>query len=188
LRRAGSGPERFAPGFSAWRSPKSPPIPELTIHAACWRGLALLLSKKESNMKHEQNTRITDRDAVKLARIVEDLLRRENAIENGAEALHDRLDAARIVPAREIDSDVVTMNSEVAIEDARTGGKQTLRLVYPGEANAGAGRVSVLSPLGNAILGACAGEAVSFETPAGERWIRITGIRFQPEAAGQYDL
>ena len=139
-------------------------------------------------MRTEQNTRITDRDAARLARIVEDLLRRASAIENGAEALHDTLDSARIVPAAEIGPDVVTMNSEVTIEDVKSGDRQTVRLVYPGEADAGKGHVSVLSPLGNAILGERAGEEVSFATPVGERWVHITGIRFQPEAAGQYDL
>lgn len=139
-------------------------------------------------MRTHQNTRITDRDAARLARVVEDLQRRVSANENGAEALHDTLDSARIVPATEIGSDVVTMNSEVTIEDVKSGGKQVVRLVYPEQANAGEGQISVLSPLGNAILGARAGEDVSFTTPVGERRVRVTGIRFQPEAAGQLDL
>jgi len=139
-------------------------------------------------MRTEQNTRITDRDAARLARIVEDLLRRASAIENGAEALHDTLDSARIVPSAEIEADVVTMNSEVTIEDVVSGKAQVVRLVYPEQADPGQGRVSVLSPLGNAILGARAGDRVSFATPVGERWVRIAGIRFQPEAAGQHDL
>lgn len=139
-------------------------------------------------MRTEYNTRITDRDAARLARIVEDLLRRASAIENGAEALHDTLDAARIVPAAEIEPDVVTMNSEVTIEDASSGARQSVRLVYPEQADAGKGHVSVLSPLGNAVLGARAGDRVRFATPVGERWVRIAAIRFQPEAAGQHDL
>ncbi len=139
-------------------------------------------------MRTEQNTRITDRDAARLARIVEDLLRRASAIGNGAEALHDTLDSARIIPSAEIGSDVVTMNSEVTVEDAKSGDRQTVRLAYPEQADPGKGHVSVLSPLGTAILGARAGDKVSFETPVGERWIRVAGIRFQPEAAGQYDL
>jgi regulator of nucleoside diphosphate kinase len=138
-------------------------------------------------MRTEQNTRITDRDAARLARIVEDLLRRASAIENGAEALHDTLDSARIVPATEIEPDVVTMNSEATIEDG-SGAARTVRLVYPQEADAGRGHVSVLSPLGNAILGARVGDEVNFATPLGERSVRVTGIRFQPEAAGLYDL
>ena len=139
-------------------------------------------------MRTEQNTRITDRDAARLARIVEDLLRRASAIENGAEALHDTLDSARIVPSAEIEADVVTMNSEVTVEDVESRAKQVMRLVYPQDADPGRGRISVLSPLGNAILGARVGDRVRFATPLGERWVRIAGIRFQPEAAGQFDL
>jgi regulator of nucleoside diphosphate kinase len=139
-------------------------------------------------MRTEHNTRITDRDAARLARIVEDLLRHTGTIESGAEALHDALDAARIVPSGEIDSDIVTMNSEVAIQDAGSGEERVIRLVYPEQADPGKGRISVLSPLGNAILGARAGDRVSFTTPVGERWIRVGGIRFQPEAAGERDL
>jgi len=139
-------------------------------------------------MRTERNTRITERDAARLARIVEDLLRRTSAIENGAEALHDTLDAARIVPSVEIDADVVTMNSEVTIEDAGSGEQRLVRLVYPEQADAGKGRVSVLSPLGSAILGARTGDSVSFATPAGERRVRVGGVRFQPEAAGQHEL
>ena len=139
-------------------------------------------------MRIERNTRITDRDAARLARIVEDLLRRASAIENGAESLHDTRDAARIVPSAEIGADVVTMNSEVMVEDTGSGKSQTVRLVYPELANPGKGHVSVLSPFGNAILGARVGDRVSFVTPVGERWVRVAGIRYQPEAAGHHDL
>jgi regulator of nucleoside diphosphate kinase len=139
-------------------------------------------------MRTDQNTRITDRDAARLARIVEDLLRRASAVENGAEALHDTLDAARIVPAEEIDGDVVTMNSEVAVEDGANGRMQAVRLAYPEQADPGKGQISVLSPFGNAILGARVGDRVSFATPVGERWVRVAGIRYQPEAAGHFDL
>jgi regulator of nucleoside diphosphate kinase len=139
-------------------------------------------------MRIERNTRITDRDAARLARIVEDLLRRASAVENGAEALHDTLDAARIVPAAEIEADVVTMNSEVTVEDAGSGEAQVVRLVYPERADPGKGQVSVLSPFGNAILGAKVGDRISFPTPVGERWVRVVGIRYQPEAAGDHDL
>jgi regulator of nucleoside diphosphate kinase len=139
-------------------------------------------------MRIERNTRITDRDAARLARIVEDLLRRASAVENGAESLHDTLDAARIVPAKEIEADVVTMNSEATVEDVDSDKLHTVRLVYPEFADPGKGHVSVLSPFGNAILGAKVGDRVAFVTPVGERWVRVTGIRYQPEAAGDHDL
>jgi regulator of nucleoside diphosphate kinase len=133
------------------------------------------------------NTLITDRDAGRLARIVENLLRHASAVEHGAEALHETLDAARIVPSVEIDPDIVTMNSEVTIEEEH-GRRRAVKLAYPEQADPANGHVSVLSPLGNALLGARVGEGVTFPTPVGERRVRIADIRFQPEAAAQYDL
>ena len=130
---------------------------------------------------------ITHRDAGRLARIVEDLLRRTSSIEDGAESLHETLDGARLVPSTEIAADVVTMNSVVTIEDP-SGESNVVKLVYPAEANPAEGGISVLSPLGNALLGARVGWSVSFATPGGERSVRIAEIRFQPEAAAQYDL
>ena len=130
---------------------------------------------------------ITHRDAGRLARIVEDLLRHGNTVESGAESLHETLDAARLVASAEIADDVVTMNSEVTIEDP-SGARQVVKLAYPAEANPAEGRISVLSPLGNALLGSRAGRSVSVATPVGNRTVRIAEIRFQPEAAAQYDL
>lgn len=143
---------------------------------------------KGTSMKYPTAICVTDRDAAKLARIVEDLLRRSNALEHGAEALHETLDAARIMPAPEIPGDVVTMNSALVIEDVAQRTLRTLTLVYPEQADPALGRVSVLSPLGNALLGTRVGEQLRLATPAGERSVRVINMQFQPEAAGRYDL
>jgi regulator of nucleoside diphosphate kinase len=137
-------------------------------------------------MATQPHIHITHRDAGRLARIVEDLLRRGSTIEDGAESLHETLDGARLVASAEIEADVVTMNSEVTIEDR--GARLVVKLVYPADADPAAGKISVLSPLGNALLGSRAGWTVNFATPAGERSVRIVEIRFQPEAAAQYDI
>jgi regulator of nucleoside diphosphate kinase len=139
-------------------------------------------------MAIQQRINITHRDAGRLARIVEDLLRRANSIEDGAEALHETLESARHVSSAEIEADVVTMNSEVTIEEDTSGARREIKLAYPLEADPARGRVSVLSPMGNALLGSRAGWIVRFATPLGERSVRIAEIRFQPEAAAQYDL
>jgi regulator of nucleoside diphosphate kinase len=138
-------------------------------------------------MAAQHGIHITHRDAGRLARIVEDLLRREGPIENGAEALHETLDSARLVAAAEIAGDIVTMNSEVTIEDP-SAARHVVKLVYPADANPAEWKISVLSPLGNAVLGARAGSSVTFAPPRGERSVRIADSRFQPEAAAQYDL
>lgn len=139
-------------------------------------------------MKNQTTICVTDRDASRLARVVEDLFRHSGALEHGAEALHETLDGARIVPAPDVDADVVTMNSSVVVEDGARRTLSTLTLVYPEQADPGMGRVSVLSPLGNALLGARVGEQLRLATPLGERSVRVLSIEFQPEAAGCYDL
>ncbi len=103
-------------------------------------------------------------------------------------ALEERLDAALVVAASEVAPDVVTMNSRVTLE-APDGRRHTVTLVYPPSADATSGRVSVLAPLGRALLGARVGEVARFEVPGWPpRELRIIGIDYQPESAGDFDL
>src|SRR5574340_488402 len=127
-------------------------------------------------MALDRAIQITDRDAMRLAKIVEELFRRSTALENGAEALHEALDSAQIVPQKEIPRDVVTMNSTVTVEDTASGESRSVTLVYPEDANARAGRISVLSPIGNALLGARAGESISVATPVSTRTVRVVDV------------
>lgn len=62
------------------------------------------------------------------------------------------------------------------------------RLVYPEEANFRQGKLSVLSPLGSALIGYRKGDEISFRVPAGKKRVRIENILFQPEASGDYAM
>ena len=84
--------------------------------------------------------------------------------------------------------DVVTMNSEVVYEDSATGNQRVVRLVYPKDANASAGRVSVLAPVGAALLGLHVGQEIEWAVPGGIKRIRVAEVRYQPEAAGDLAL
>lgn len=105
-----------------------------------------------------------------------------------AEALDTELRRAQIVDARAVPADVVTMNSEVEYEDVRTGLRRTVRIVYPGSADASAGRISVLAPIGTALLGLRAGQSIAWRTPGGVREVRVVRVPYQPEAAGDFAL
>ncbi|HRK47488.1 MAG TPA: nucleoside diphosphate kinase regulator [Nocardioides sp.] len=105
-----------------------------------------------------------------------------------ADALDTELHRAVIVEQRAIPADVVTMNSEVVYEDVVTGARRTVRVVYPRDADATAGRVSVVAPIGAALLGLRAGQSTAWQTPGGVREIRIVEVRYQPEAAGDFGL
>ena len=76
------------------------------------------------------------------------------------------------------------MNSELALRDLDTGEEMVFRLVFPSEANADQHRISVLAPLGTAVLGYRAGEAIEWVVPGRTRRVRIESVLYQPEAAG----
>jgi regulator of nucleoside diphosphate kinase len=84
--------------------------------------------------------------------------------------------------------DVVTMNSRVRIKDLNSGEEMTLTLVFPAEANFDQGRVSIMAPIGTALIGCRAGDTVEWEVPSGTRKFKIEAVIYQPEAAGDYDL
>lgn len=105
-----------------------------------------------------------------------------------AEALETELHRAVIVPQDRVPADVVTMNSEVVYEDIHTGQRRTIRVVYPKDAEAGTGRVSVLAPIGSALLGLRVGQEIEWQVPTGTKRIRVLEIRYQPEASGDYSL
>jgi len=105
------------------------------------------------------------------------------------ERLHALLDLADIVPPQRVPADVVTMYTQVIVEDTRDGTRRKLAVCYPQDAEPGAGFVSVLSPIGTALLGCRRGETVEWATPAGDvRCLRIVELLFQPEASGDFTL
>ena len=105
------------------------------------------------------------------------------------ESLTDLLKDAGVVPSPAIPPQVVTMYSQVLVSHEGGGAPQKLTLCYPADAEPTAGFISVLSPVGTALLGRTVGSDVSWTSPAGEtRRLRIDALLFQPEATGDYTL
>lgn len=101
--------------------------------------------------------------------------------------LPDALGAAHLVPSREIAPDIVTMYSQVEIILVDSGLRQQLTLCYPRDAEPALGFVSVLSPIGSALLGLRVGDLARWQLPHGEeRAAEVVAILFQPEASGDY--
>jgi regulator of nucleoside diphosphate kinase len=74
----------------------------------------------------------------------------------------------------------------VLFENETTGERREVTLVYPGMADIDAGRISILVPVGTALLGLRKGQSIDWELPSGERQrYRIVGVPYQPEAAGE---
>jgi regulator of nucleoside diphosphate kinase len=102
-------------------------------------------------------------------------------------ALESELEHATVVAPEEIAPDVVTMNSRVRLRDGRSSWIMTL--VFPESADPEEGRISVLAPLGAALLGCRVGQRVEFRVPGGEaRSCDILSVLYQPEAAGHRSL
>lgn len=105
------------------------------------------------------------------------------------EMLEEELARATIVDSRDIPSDVVTMNSRVLFKDLDTGEELEFTLVYPWEADLERAKISILAPVGAALLGLRVGDEIDWPLPSGKiRSLRILNMLFQPEASGQFHL
>ncbi len=93
------------------------------------------------------------------------------------DVLQNRLENAEIEKDENIPSNVVRVGSQVQVSGARGGGTSTYTVVFPEDADFAAGKISVLAPLGAALLGRRCGESVVFDVPAGRRRVRIEQVR-----------
>ena len=92
-------------------------------------------------------------------------------------ALQDELDRAQVVAADDMPDDVVAMHSRVRFIDEDSGVEETLTLVYPFEAEPTGGRVSVLAPVGTALLGLRVGQSIDWQLPTGRaRRLRVVAV------------
>lgn len=105
----------------------------------------------------------------------------------GAQALAQELARARVLPPEQMPADVVTMNSRLECIDETGGDRRSLTLVYPQDADAARGCISVLAPVGSALLGLRVGDAIDWPAPSGATLrLRVAAITYQPEAAGDF--
>lgn len=131
---------------------------------------------------------ITDFDMKRLRQLLEGTHIWNQKDRTYLEHLEEELDRAVLVSSRNVPSDVVTMNSEVLVRDLDTGKEMTYRLVFPGDADIEQGKISILAPIGTALIGFRTGDTVEWKVPAGARRLRIERVIYQPEAAGDYHL
>lgn len=107
-----------------------------------------------------------------------------------AAAIHElrmELERAEIVASENVPADIVTMNSRVRIQDIDTGEEKEYTLVYPLAADFSQGKISVMVPLGTALIGFRKGDVVEWKVPGGIRKFKIKKIVYQPEAAGDFN-
>jgi regulator of nucleoside diphosphate kinase len=95
--------------------------------------------------------------------------------------LERELDRAQVVPEGKLPGDVITMNSRALLRV--DGAEDEVTLVYPGEADALSGLISVFSPIGTAILGYREGDKLEWSVPSGSAQVEVVKVLYQPEAA-----
>lgn len=98
--------------------------------------------------------------------------------------LRAELKQAEIVSHERVPRNVVTMNSTVVLRDLETREKEAYTLVYPERADIANSRLSVLAPVGTAILGQRVGDELRWRVPAGWRRFKVERVLFQPEREG----
>jgi len=131
---------------------------------------------------------ITEYDLKRLKELVQVGISFAERDRESLEKLQGELDRAHIVEPTAVPGDVVTMNSRVRFKDLDTNQDKVYTLVFPSEAKLEQQKISVLAPIGTAILGYRVGDTVEWRVPGGIKRVRIEEILYQPEAEGQYSL
>lgn len=109
--------------------------------------------------------------------------RRDTRDRDAAEALEDALDQAEIVAPERFASNIVAMNSRVVLKDQETGESPEVSLVYPEDSDLAQGRLSVLAPVGTALLGLAVGQTIDWRLPR-QPWKRLRLIEVVPAGGG----
>ncbi len=135
-------------------------------------------------MVQENTTRaiwITTQDMGRLKKLIEDVpphdLRRKAELRD----LEAELNRALVASDQEVPADVITMNSEALLLDLDTGEELSCKLVFPGQADITRMQISVLAPVGTAMLGYRAGDIFEWKVPAGRRRLMVKAVVRQPE-------
>ena len=143
----------------------------------------------EADMTEEATIYITELDRQRLERLVELARERDGAVNyEYLNRLEHELDRAETVARAAVPPDVITMRSKVRLRDLDSGEELVYTLVFPTEADSGGGKISVLAPIGTAMLGYRVGSRIEWQVPSGLRRIRVEEILYQPEAAGDANL
>jgi len=116
-----------------------------------------------------------------------DLINKKWPHDDYDEALLTELKRAVVIEPQKVPGDVITMNSLVVFYDIESKSKLEYWLVFPEDADISQKKISVLSPIGCALLGYRIGDIISVQTPKGEKKLKVEKILHQPESHGNYE-
>ena len=135
-----------------------------------------------------KSIQITELDLARLQKLVESANYTELRGRDYLACLRAELERARVVAPEAVPEAVITMNSTAVLVDVDTRQEETYTLVFPEHADPDRGRISVLAPIGMAMLGYQVGDTFEWPVPDGVRRLKVKKILYQPESAGDYHL
>ena len=136
----------------------------------------------------DRTIHITKYDMDRLTELIDGLRLSPKTNQANLDLLEKELYRAVLVDPPNIPRDVITMNSKVIISDTESGEKTTYTLVFPSAANISENKLSIMAPLGIALLGYRTGDIIEWPVPSGVRKLKVDKIIYQPEASGDYHL
>lgn len=130
------------------------------------------------------NITVSTLDLARLSHLLDSL---PADLQPGLDSLRLELERASVVAPEDIPPTVVTMNSTIRFAIEPTGKEFELTLAYPEDVQGQPGRISVLAPVGSALLGLAVGQQIQWSVPGGKTvQVRVLEVSYQPERAGEY--
>jgi regulator of nucleoside diphosphate kinase len=134
-------------------------------------------------MNDENDIIVTTRDHAELSSVIAVTGKVSHRVKWELRLLENELKRARIVAPEEVPPDVITINTRAEFLDLETGERLEFTVVLPIDANINDGKISVLAPLGTAMLGYRVGDEFVWHVPHGLRRLKVIKLHFQPEAS-----
>lgn len=128
---------------------------------------------------------ITEYDMQRLLKLLDDIQYHPHERAH-LELLIKEMQRAMVVPSERVPGDVVTINTRMRVKDMDSREETSIQLVFPDDEDFEHGKISILTPIGAALIGYCAGDIAEWRIPTGIRRLRIEEITYQPEADGLY--
>lgn len=134
-----------------------------------------------------RNIVVTETDRQRLGTLLDRSARAGTTDRDYLYALGNELERADVVKPDQVPPDVITMNSTARVRDVDSGETSEYTLVYPERADIEENRISILSPVGTALIGYRVGDTIEWPVPAGTVKLVVEEVTYQPERAGDFD-
>ncbi|MBX7075457.1 MAG: nucleoside diphosphate kinase regulator [Pirellulales bacterium] len=130
---------------------------------------------------------VTELDRTRLGTLLEKAVNVELVERRYLQDLSRELERAETVAPTDVPPDVITMNSTARVREIESGDVYDYTLVYPEQADVERQRISVLSPVGTALIGYRVGDVIEWPVPAGKVQLKVEEVLYQPEREGDFN-